>query len=79
MWRAIATPLSLKHPSDNPAIGLILCKSKAEFRHLETSIAELEAELGATEDSEIAPDPSENLPRRRRSRGVQKYFRAHNH
>lgn len=70
-----------KHPSDNPAIGLILCKSKkevvveyalrhtatpmgiAEFRHLEKlpakfqgslpSIEELEAELGATEDSAI--------------------------
>jgi hypothetical protein len=70
-----------KHPSDNPAIGLILCKSKkevvveyalrhtatpmgiAEFRHLEKlpakfqgslpSMEELEAELGATEDSAI--------------------------
>ena len=70
-----------KHPSDNPAIGLIRCKSKkevvveyalrhtatpmgiAEFRHLEKlpakfqgslpSIEELEAELGATEDSAI--------------------------
>lgn len=39
----------LEHPSDNPAIGLILCKSKKELV-VEYALQNIEAELGSTVD-----------------------------